>query len=180
MWNVQACFSWKPLTMLRRSTIKNYLTFLTIFYTSWFLNLSVNALDLGYNVIEQTGKFCPGRDSCRSGRSNRGPQGVENDWKKRNCFCDNACAVYGDCCIGENCSIILWTLKLMYHMELPYHLDHFKNIIAVPHQIIIPPNFMAYRNLCLTLKLNLKQCYFKNKISSLKYHWIFVKHTTFK
>ena len=38
-------------------------------------------------------------DSCRSGRSNRGPQGVENDWKKRNCFCDNACAVYGDCCI---------------------------------------------------------------------------------
>ena len=38
-------------------------------------------------------------DSCKSGRSNRGPQGVENDWKKRNCFCDNACAVYGDCCI---------------------------------------------------------------------------------
>ena len=21
------------------------------------------------------------------------------DWKKRNCFCDNSCAVYGDCCI---------------------------------------------------------------------------------
>ena len=39
------------------------------------------------------------RFSCRVGRSNRGPDGVENDWKKRNCFCDNACAVYGDCCI---------------------------------------------------------------------------------
>jgi len=29
----------------------------------------------------------------------RGPDSVENDWKKRNCFCDNACALYGDCCI---------------------------------------------------------------------------------
>ena len=93
--------------MLRKSTVKNLTwTFLTLFYTSWTLK-SINALDLGYNVIEQTGKFCPGRDSCRSGRSNRGPQGVENDWKKRNCFCDNACAVYGDCCIGKNCSTII-------------------------------------------------------------------------
>ena len=57
------------------------------------------SLELGYNVIEQTGKFCSGRDTCRLDRSTRGPQGVENDWKKRNCFCDNACSVYGDCCI---------------------------------------------------------------------------------
>ena len=34
--------------------------------------------------------------------SSRGPEGVENDWKKRNCFCDNACSVYGDCCIDAN------------------------------------------------------------------------------
>lgn len=27
---------------------------------------------------------------------------AENDWKKRNCFCDNACAMYGDCCIDAN------------------------------------------------------------------------------
>jgi len=67
-----------------------------------------SALELGYNVIEQTGKFCPSRDSCRIGGrgsrlgSSRGPEGVENDWKKRNCFCDNACSVYGDCCIDAN------------------------------------------------------------------------------
>ena len=59
----------------------------------------IEGLELGYGVIEQTGKFCQGRDTCRTGRSTRGPEGVENDWKKRNCFCDNACAVYGDCCI---------------------------------------------------------------------------------
>ena len=63
------------------------------------LGVKSQQIELGYNVIEQTGKFCPGRDSCRQGRSTRGPQGVENDWKKRNCFCDNACSVYGDCCI---------------------------------------------------------------------------------
>ena len=69
---------------------------------SAFLGLVLGQIELGYNVIEQTGKFCPGRDSCRQGRSTRGPQGVENDWKKRNCFCDNACSVYGDCCIDAN------------------------------------------------------------------------------
>ncbi len=26
-------------------------------------------------------------------------QGVELDWKRRNCFCDDACSVYGDCCV---------------------------------------------------------------------------------
>ena len=80
-----------------------------------------------YSVIEQTGKFCPGRDSCkhrmRNGRgtglgldtaesisgpfkharggslNSRGHFGVENDWKKRNCFCDNLCEMYGDCCV---------------------------------------------------------------------------------
>ena len=77
-----------------------------------------------YSVIEQTGKFCPGRDSCkhkmRDGRgvdaldgvsggpfkharggslNSRGHFGIENDWKKRNCFCDNLCEMYGDCCV---------------------------------------------------------------------------------
>lgn len=57
----------------------------------------------GYEVIEQTGKSCPGRDSCKTGaRSHRGPDGVEQDWKKRNCFCDNDCSHYGDCCIDAN------------------------------------------------------------------------------
>lgn len=57
-------------------------------------------LVLDYNVIQSTGKFCPGRDSCRvTSRNHRGPDGVELDWKRRNCFCDRDCAVYGDCCI---------------------------------------------------------------------------------
>ncbi|XP_059082753.1 adhesion G-protein coupled receptor D1-like [Tigriopus californicus] len=50
-----------------------------------------------YSVIESTGKNCPSRDSCRQTRSTRGP--IEVDWKKRNCFCDNFCSMYGDCCI---------------------------------------------------------------------------------
>ena len=77
-----------------------------------------------YSVIEQTGKFCPGRDSCKhkmrdgrgvdtldvissgpfkhargGGLNSRGHFGIENDWKKRNCFCDNLCEMYGDCCV---------------------------------------------------------------------------------
>ena len=56
---------------------------------------------LDYSTISSTGRSCPGRDSCRqnTGRSTRGPDTVEMDWKKRNCFCDNSCALYGDCCI---------------------------------------------------------------------------------
>ena len=36
---------------------------------------SALGLQLSYNVIEQTGKFCPGRDSCERGRNSRGPIG---------------------------------------------------------------------------------------------------------
>jgi hypothetical protein len=56
-------------------------------------------LQLDYSVISDTGKSCPGRDSCRQTRNTRGPAKVEMDWKKSNCFCDNSCAVYGDCCV---------------------------------------------------------------------------------
>jgi len=91
-----------PATMKLRTILNFSFLFLVL------LLESTGGLDLGYNVIEQTGKFCPGRDSCRTGGrgsrigSSRGPEGVENDWKKRNCFCDNACSVYGDCCIDAN------------------------------------------------------------------------------
>merc|ERR1719264_1385127 len=60
---------------------------------------STSPLQLDYSAIASTGKSCPGRDSCRQTRNTRGPDKVEMDWKKRNCFCDNSCAVYGDCCI---------------------------------------------------------------------------------
>jgi hypothetical protein len=51
---------------------------------------SVVQARLDYSVIQATGKFCPNRDTCQTtGRQNRGPEGIENDWKKRNCFCDD-------------------------------------------------------------------------------------------
>ena len=51
---------------------------------------TIGQLKLDYSVIQATGKFCPGRDTCQAtGRQNRGPEGIENDWKKRNCFCDD-------------------------------------------------------------------------------------------
>ena len=66
------------------------------------LLLPAPSSSLNYSVIESTGKFCPGRDSCvrGSGRGRRGP--IEQDWKKRNCFCDDRCALYGDCCVDAN------------------------------------------------------------------------------
>ena len=48
-------------------------------------------------ISTQAGKHCPERDSCNFGRSSRGS--LEMDWRQRNCFCDEDCAVYGDCCI---------------------------------------------------------------------------------
>ena len=50
-----------------------------------------------YATVSGTGKFCPERDSCNFGRHSRGS--LELDWKSRNCFCDNDCSLYGDCCI---------------------------------------------------------------------------------
>ena len=56
-----------------------------------------------YSVIEQTGFFCEGRDSCNAFKPNeddvRGFFSADNDWKRQNCFCDDLCAMYGDCCI---------------------------------------------------------------------------------
>ncbi len=56
-------------------------------------------LKFDYSVISSTGMSCPGRDSCRQTRNTRGPATTDLDWKRRNCFCDNDCAVYGDCCV---------------------------------------------------------------------------------
>ena len=56
---------------------------------------------LDYSVIQATGKFCPNRDTCQTtGRQNRGPEGIENDWKKRNCFCDDQVIIKP--CLGPN------------------------------------------------------------------------------
>ena len=43
---------------------------------------------LNYSVIEATGKTCPGLDRCQM--PDEQAAGVhENDWKRRNCFCDD-------------------------------------------------------------------------------------------
>ena len=46
---------------------------------------------LDYSVIQATGKDCPDRDSCqsRSQQHSTEYEVVDNDWKKRNCFCDD-------------------------------------------------------------------------------------------
>jgi hypothetical protein len=71
---------------------RNLLILLTLFTAVLSLSdTSTNGqVKLDYSVIQATGKFCTGRDSCQlTGRQNRGPEGIENDWKKRNCFCDD-------------------------------------------------------------------------------------------
>ena len=64
-----------------------------------------------YNHIKAAGFPCPGRDSClgyyetangtaagtSAGKGGRGSTGP--GWLRRNCFCDDLCAMYGDCCI---------------------------------------------------------------------------------
>ena len=61
------------------------------------LGRAVAAVEWKYGTVQDSGKFCPERDSCNFGRSSRGS--LELDWKSRNCFCDQDCSTYGDCCI---------------------------------------------------------------------------------
>ncbi len=80
---------------------------------------SVVQAKLDYSVIQATGKFCPNRDTCQTtGRQNRGPEGIENDWKKRNCFCDDQVKIflfsahvnyYGPC-LGPECLVLRWLI----------------------------------------------------------------------
>ena len=54
-------------------------------------------VEWNYKTVEDSGKFCPERDSCNYGRSSRGS--LDLDWRSRNCLCDHECSTYGDCCI---------------------------------------------------------------------------------
>lgn len=50
-----------------------------------------------YSDLEALNKTCSPKDTCVV---EKGPRlGLANDWKSRNCFCDNLCAQYGDCCL---------------------------------------------------------------------------------
>ncbi len=51
-------------------------------------SLPVTSL-LDYSVIQATGMDCPDRDSCQWSVKHNPEVAVDNDWKKRNCFCDD-------------------------------------------------------------------------------------------
>lgn len=53
-----------------------------------------------YADIERTNKTCTPKDTCASSRHDRNGA-MMNDPKKRNCFCDQQCIVYEDCCIDS-------------------------------------------------------------------------------
>lgn len=62
------------------------------------LQLSVG---IEYSDIVALNTTCSPKDTCKSGR--KGPRLDDpHDWKSRNCFCDNLCADYGDCCVDAN------------------------------------------------------------------------------
>jgi len=69
-------------------------------YVSWLLLVSlamVSGEQWTYQEVRATGKFCPERDSCSSVWGARGANQLS--WQTRNCFCDENCSLYGDCCI---------------------------------------------------------------------------------
>ncbi|KAG7163094.1 uncharacterized protein LOC121873247 [Homarus americanus] len=53
-----------------------------------------------YSDLVAMNKTCAPRDTCRSGKGPR--MGDSSDWKDRNCFCDDLCAEYGDCCLDAS------------------------------------------------------------------------------
>lgn len=55
---------------------------------------------LQYSDIEAMNATCTPKDTCNFGK---GPRlGDSTDWKSRNCFCDDLCADYGDCCLDAS------------------------------------------------------------------------------
>jgi len=53
-----------------------------------------------YEIVRNSGKFCPEKDSCQLGRR-QSRDSVDLDWKSRNCYCDSFCVHHGDCCIDS-------------------------------------------------------------------------------
>ncbi|MPC53476.1 G-protein coupled receptor Mth2 [Portunus trituberculatus] len=53
-----------------------------------------------YSDLEAMNVTCAPKDTCHFGK---GPRlGDSTNWKSRNCFCDDLCADYGDCCLDAN------------------------------------------------------------------------------
>jgi len=63
-------------------------------------NSQVRPVRLTYEDIEKANRTCPLKDSCAPSRHDRNGA-MMNDWKNRNCFCDQQCIVYEDCCVDS-------------------------------------------------------------------------------
>ena len=68
---------------------------------------------------------CTPKDTCNFGK---GPRlGDSNDWKSRNCFCDDLCADYGDCCLDASAYVAEAQVKSVDNFQC-VHLRHFGDI----------------------------------------------------
>lgn len=63
---------------------------------------SLLGLSAGFNYTDlvATNAMCAPKDTCVSDKRPRLDD--TSDWKDRNCFCDDLCAEYGDCCLDAN------------------------------------------------------------------------------
>ena len=74
--------------------------FVKYFWSLATLSSVTHGIDWSYDVVKQSGKFCPERDSCSFGRKSRDTLDTM-EWKSRNCFCDHLCQTFGDCCVDS-------------------------------------------------------------------------------
>ncbi|KAG8277915.1 uncharacterized protein LOC124367750 [Homalodisca vitripennis] len=56
-------------------------------------------LELSHQDLELANKTCDGKSTCEHGKNSR--FGDDLDWRDRNCFCDELCRRYGDCCLDS-------------------------------------------------------------------------------
>ncbi|CAG7727055.1 unnamed protein product [Allacma fusca] len=60
----------------------------------------VRPIRVTYGDLEKANKTCPSKDTCAPSRNDRNGA-MMNDYKRRNCFCDQQCIVYEDCCVDS-------------------------------------------------------------------------------
>ncbi|KAI5721147.1 hypothetical protein M8J77_016905 [Diaphorina citri] len=58
-----------------------------------------SGLDISHRDLELANITCDGKASCNLGKKSR--FGEDLDWRDRNCFCDELCRKYGDCCLDS-------------------------------------------------------------------------------
>lgn len=96
-----------------------YLTLLTA------LCLAGLSSGLQYADIQLLNSTCTPKDTCNFGK---GPRlGDSTDWKARNCFCDDLCADYGDCCVDASAYVAEQQVTAVDHYQC-VHLRHFGDL----------------------------------------------------